>query len=419
MAIVHEKQKLAFNDPSRFKYLLVGRRGGKTKLITEAICRAVQQAPLGAKIFYIGPTLQQAYELIWDALRDRFDELLWKYEDKKSERRFEFKGGISVYVIGGEKIRRIRGHKVFFLCIDELAFFETDLNEVWRACRPTLTDLKGSAIVATTPNGKGTQAYDFYLEALKKTEWAIHSWVTLENPFIDPLEIEAAKHELDERSFRQEYLAEWESFDGLAYYNFNEKIHIVRQEINLDSPLYLCFDFNVNPTTLILRQSKIDRHLEKLCYAKEYSIKNSSTIDTLRNFCEDYKVFKDRVRLKIRGDSTGDNRKSSTGRSDYYYVKEILSDYGFNYEYEVPSKNPPIIDRVQHVNNYLRNVKGEHRIEVDPTCVELIRDLSSQVLEGRFPSDKNNLGHRADAIGYDVHMDYLMKHRGNTTTIQL
>lgn len=412
----HLKQIAAYKDPARFKFLLAGRRGGKSELIVNDISKAVSEMPEQSDIFYIGPTNQTAMEIIWERLEERFYQNKWKFRDLISKQRFIFQGQRNVYVIGAEKIRRIRGHKVYKAYLDELAFFETDLNQVWRAVRPALSDLSGKAILSTTPNGKGTQAYDFYMEVMKKDEWTYHHWFSIDNPGIDRLEIEAARKELDEKSFKQEYEASWEAYEGLAYYAFNENIHIKKQpKIIEEIPLTLHFDFNVNPTTLVLGQ----RYPDMYRFKKEYSLKNSSTIATVKNFCEEFKHLNQKLRLKIRGDASGRARSSTTGFADYHYIQEMLTTYGFSYDYEVPASNPPIVDRVQHVNSYLMNSLGQHRVEVDPTCVDTIRDLSSQVLEGRFPSDKNNIGHKADAIGYGIYWDWANSRDNKSSTIQL
>jgi len=54
------------------------------------------------------------------------------------------------------------------------------------------------------------------------------------------------------------------------------------------------------------------------------------------------------------------------------------------------------------------NTKGVSRVLIDPGCKELITDLASQKLEGRIPSDKGNLGHKADAFGYRIYWQHLM-----------
>lgn len=412
----HHKQIAAYKDDARFKFILAGRRAGKSELIVEDVCRAVSLMPPRSDIFYIGPTNQSAKEIIWSRLEERFYQNKYKFEPYISKQCFEFSKQRLVYVIGGEKIRRIRGHKVYKAYLDELAFFESDLNEVWRAVRPSLSDLKGKVICSTTPNGKGTQAYDFYLEVLKKPEWKYYHWGSIDNPGIDRSEIEDARKELDEKSFKQEYEARWESYDGVAYYNFDEQVHIKQQPvINTNMPLILHFDFNVNPTSLVLGQ----RYPDMYRFKKEYSFKNSSTEKTIEAFCEDFKSDKSKLNLKIRGDASGSARSSTTGYADYYYVHEMLRSYGFNFSHEVKASNPPIVDRVKHANSYLKNSLGQHRVEFDPSCVDTIRDFSSQETDGRVPIDKNGLGHKADACTYGIYWDWFINRASPSSTVQL
>lgn len=420
MLPIHKKQRDAFKDPARFKFILAGRRGGKTVGMREDLLSALPGAPDKGEIFYIGPTNQTAKDLIWDDLIDRLDDLGWQYKPRVAESCFRLSRGRKIFIIGAEKIRRIRGHKVFRAYLDEIAFYSEDLNKIWRAVRPALSDLRGKAVIGTTPDGKGTQAYDFYLKVLEKQakgkSWKYFTWNTIDNPFIDPAEIEEAKQELDERSFQQEYMASWQSFEGLAYYNFQEDVHIKScSEFIKGHPIAMMLDFNVNPTSLLLGQDLGYKHSIK----KEYSLKNSSTINTVKTFCEDFKDQARSTLFEIYGDATGQSRRSNTGFSDYHYIQEIMTQYGFNYQMKVLGDNPAIIDRVAHVNAHLRNAKGEVRIEIDPSCTDTIRDLSGQVLEGRFPSDKNNMGHKADALGYYIYCKTMLSKRRSQQTIQL
>lgn len=378
--------------------------------------RAIDNAPYRGEVVYIGPTNSHAKELIWEPIEEALDELGWRYKPMISKQRFELMGKRKIYVIGAEKISRIRGRALSFAALDELAYFSGDLNEVWRAIRPALADNKGRSIAATTPDGKGTQAYEWFVKAQKDDQWSVHQWYTMDNPWIDPDEIEDAKRELDDKSFRQEFMATWESFEGLAYYNFDDTLHVKPQSpLDFNKAFHLCFDFNVNPTTLLISQ----REGDSLRYKREYSLKHSSTEETVQQFCDDFKQKAEYINIKIRGDSSGKARASTTGKSDYQYVEEILRHNGFNFVVEVPPKNPPIIDRVKHVNGWLRPVAGSHRIEIDPSCEELIRDLSSQELNGRHPSDKNNLGHKADALGYDVYYEQRIGNRRKSRTLEL
>lgn len=409
-------QDAAYADLARFMIIVAGRRGGKTHLIKKKIRQKAYQSPPGAEIAYIGPTNQHAKEIIWDALIEEFDQAGWNYKPYVSKQRFELPGKRKVYVLGAEKIQRLRGHALYHAFPDELAFFHTPLQEVMQVLRPCLSDLKGGITCATTPDGKGTEAYDLWIQAQSRDDWSTHFWKTIDNPHIDPEEIAEARRNLDEKSFLQEYEAAWQSFEGLAYYAFDENLHIKKQPpINKEYPIKLCFDFNVNPTTLLISQ-KINGMNR---YLKEYSLKNSSTEQTVLDFCEDHKdISRVSHELRIRGDSSGNNRSSTTGWSDYKYVQDILTNKGFRFSLDVPSRNPAIVDRVKYVNSWLRSFDGHHRVEIDPSCRDLIRDLASQALKGRHPDDKNNLGHKADALGYDIYWEQVnSKTRTQSTLI--
>lgn len=396
--------------------ILAGRRGGKTYCMTERAIRRIGNSPKMAKIFFVGPTHGHAEELFWDHLAMRFNQLGWKYRPRLSKKHYELADKRKVYVIGAERFDLMRGHGIWHVAFDEIAYFREDLSKIWRAVRPALSDFKGTSDWGSTPDGKGSQAYEFYNHYKGKLEWSYHHWVTLDNPYMDPGEIEEAKRDLDEVSFKQEYEASWETFSMLAYYNYQESVHRKQQApINPAVPVHMAFDFNVNPTTLLLSQYQD----QTMRYVKEYSFNDSSTERTIKSFCEDNQHLKDSVLFKVRGDATGDNRKSNTGKTDYQYVRDVLGYYGFNYKYEVRASNPAIVDRVKIVNGWLKPIAGRHRVELDPSCIELHKDFDGQKSDGRIPSPEGNRGHKADAAGYDIYWQYCVDNRKPSGVIQL
>ena len=93
--------------------------------------------------------------------------------------------------------------------------------------RPALTDKKGWALFIGTPKGKDA-LFELFLKGQKnEDDFASFSFKTLDNPYIDPKEVEKARGELPGRYFRQEYEASFEDFTGLIYPEFNEKEHII------------------------------------------------------------------------------------------------------------------------------------------------------------------------------------------------
>jgi hypothetical protein len=402
----HLKQLKCFHDNARFKFVLAGRRGGKTFMMVEDIIKTAHTMPPWSEIYYVGPTNQQAEELIWEPLEYRLEQQDWNFRALISKRRFELSRKRKIYVIGAEKHRRMRGKPIAKAYFDELAFWDADIMKVWRAVRPALTDYKGQCIAATTPDGKNTPAYEFYLDIAKKHNWKYYTWSSLDNPYLDPTEIEDARLELDEKSFRQEYEASWESFEGLAYYSFDESLHVMdTPKIRCEIPLILSFDFNVNPTSLLLSQW----HDDAMYFKGEYSLKNASTEDTVIKFTRDYKDMAPNVRILIRGDAAGKSRSSPTGRTDYQVIEEILTAQGFRWERQVLGSNPPIVDRVKIVNSWLKPYGRKPRVYIDVSCKELIKDLSSQETNGRIPTDKGNLGHKNDALGYCIYYENRLK----------
>jgi hypothetical protein len=89
--------------------------------------------------------------------------------------------------------------------IDEASFI-SDLEDGWlNSIRPTLTDYKGRALFLSTPRGKN-YFYSLYLKSGEQ-DWQSFKFSTYDNPHIDPSEIDAARAQLPEVVFEQEYMA--------------------------------------------------------------------------------------------------------------------------------------------------------------------------------------------------------------------
>ena len=89
--------------------------------------------------------------------------------------------------------------------------------EVWEMIlRPTLADVKGGALFIGTPAGKN-HFHKLWLEAQlpeNEEDWESYQFVSTDNPFLDPAEIEAAQKSMSTQAFRQEFEATFESFSG-------------------------------------------------------------------------------------------------------------------------------------------------------------------------------------------------------------
>ena len=90
--------------------------------------------------------------------------------------------------------------------IDEAAFVKEDLFT--KIIRPALADLKGEAVLISTPDGRNW-FYDAFKtgESDKFKDWKSWHLTTKDNPTIDPEEIDAAKSTLSSFHFNQEFMA--------------------------------------------------------------------------------------------------------------------------------------------------------------------------------------------------------------------
>ena len=161
----------------------------------------------GYPVAWFAPT----YKYLADVWRDMRESLLpYTTRSDSTERRIELVGGgvVDMWTLDGGDAGR--GRKYRRVVIDEAALVP-NLANVWTAAiRPTLTDLAGDAFFLSTPRGRNDfwALYQQGIDSLQD-EWRCWQMPTCTNPFIRPDEIEAARHDLPERVFQQEYLAEF------------------------------------------------------------------------------------------------------------------------------------------------------------------------------------------------------------------
>lgn len=194
---------------ARLNVLACGRRFGKSLLGLQLIADV---ALTGAPTHWAAPT----YKILGDAWRDCKD-LLMPVISRVSEqdKRIELVTGgtIEFWTLdGADPMRSRKGKRVF---IDEAGMC-SELETQWNnAIRPVLTDLEGDAFFAGTPKGRNYfwQLFAKGQDELQK-EWSSWQMPSSTNPFLNPDEIEAARLEMPDRSFRQEYQAEFIADSG-------------------------------------------------------------------------------------------------------------------------------------------------------------------------------------------------------------
>ena len=208
---LHDAQMEIFTSPKRFKIASCGRRFGKSYLAAWVLIINALKSD-SKDVFYVAPTFQQAKDILWSILKSIGKDVIKAAHENTAT--LTLVNDRKIYLKGSERPDTLRGVGLAYVVMDEYASMK---QEVWEMIlRPTLADIKGGALFIGTPAGKN-HFYQLWLDAQKeeyKKEWEAFQFNSTDNPFLDPLEIEAARNTMSTQAFRQEFEATFETFSG-------------------------------------------------------------------------------------------------------------------------------------------------------------------------------------------------------------
>ena len=195
----HNAQRTVLDSKARFRVMMCGRRFGKS-LISQSI--SIENGLNGKRVAYITPTYQLGKIFFQEICKVLTEDI---YKKNESDLTISFITGGSIRFFTGERLDALRGLKFHLVIIDEASYIP-NLQEGWNnSIRPTLTDYKGKAIFLSTPKGKNF-FYSLYMKS-DEPDWESFKFTTYDNPHIDATEIDAAKIQLPNVVFEQEYMA--------------------------------------------------------------------------------------------------------------------------------------------------------------------------------------------------------------------
>lgn len=164
-----------------------------------------------ANCAWVAPWFRQAkiaYRLIRRAFAKYGKKVIVSKSD--SDLRLEFGNGSVIQFFSAENHDSIRGDGYHFLVIDEAGDALKD-PAVWTdSIRAALSDTNGQALIIGTPKGRNLFFQLFARgQDPEYPDWESFHARTADNPYIPKAEIEAAKKELPDDAFEQEYGAEF------------------------------------------------------------------------------------------------------------------------------------------------------------------------------------------------------------------
>lgn len=228
-----------------------------------------------------------------------------------------------------------------------------------------------------------------------------------DNPAIPRQELARLEAIYPEGSAARRIRLEGEWLPGIggsrAYTAFNRQLHVRPQPLpNYRRPLCWTWDFNVDPMCSVVGQ----RDGEAFRIFRNLVIEEASIPEMCQLFYETFP--KHAAEIWLYGDATSKGRSRQTGKSDYWQVLNEMRSYGVPIRMKVPESNPAVPDRVNAVNRLLKDEYGQVRLEMDPSCTELIADME-QVLRDERGGIKKVYNrkdpyfrrtHSSDALGY-------------------
>jgi hypothetical protein len=423
----HPVQARYWLTTGRFNVVPAGRRSGKTELAKRRLVRMAFSPPnLGGsaypdpRYFAGAPTRDQAKRIFWYDLKQMVPASLQSKEPSESQLIIYCINGAEIHVLGMDKPQRIEGVPWDGGILDEYGNMK---KETWpEHVRPALSDRRGWCDMIGVPEGRN-HYYHAYKAALHDRTGIRQAFHWFSSDILPPEEIDEARKDLDDLTFKQEYEGSFINFTGRAYWTYEDKLHCARiyETYNRGEPLLFMFDFNVAPGVAVIGQEmKLPTpHGNEWgvgLIGEVYIPRNSNTImvcDKLIKDWGDHDGF-----IYVYGDATGGAGGSAKILgSDWQLIKEKLWSYFGNDRtvFRVPNVNPRERDRVNSVNSLLLSSSGSIRMMIDPSkCPHLVEDFEGvRLVEGGSGEiDKKydlTLSHLTDAVGYFAWREYPVK----------
>jgi hypothetical protein len=369
-----------------------GRRFGKTFLSINEMARYARHP--NQRILYVAPTYRQARTVIWDELKDQLISRRWVKKINESDLSIRLVNNSLISIRSSDNYDALRGGKYDFIVLDEAG----DINpECWfSVLRPTLSDTGGHALFIGSPKGRN-YFYDLWLQAGAQQDWSSFQYTTLDGGNVPAEEVEAARRDLDIRTFEQEYLAQFNSDGSVVFYAFTEdNIKTWPGWGTEHTPVHIGMDFNVSPMSAVCATKTPDG----LHVFDEIEIHGSNTNELVQEIRTRYGFQRP---IFVYPDASGARRTTnSPGVSDHI----ILMNAGF--KIQVDPANPPVSEAIASVNSLLCNSVGQRRLYVDPKC-RRVREVMlkfSYKANTRVPDKDHGLDHLADGMRYLVHKLY-------------
>ena len=259
-------------EGKRFAVVVAHRRFGKT---VAALNHLIREAVLNEKetprYAYIAPTYGQAKRVAWDYLVKYTTPL--GGTNNISELRVDF-WGRRIQLYGSDNPDSLRGQYFDGVIIDEVG----DQNpKIWTdIVRPALTDRKGWCLFIGTPKGHN-HFKELRDRAEKEEGWGLLEFKASETGVVDEVELKAAKNEMGQDKYLQEFECSFDasvegSYYGTLLQEIEQKKHmqeIPREEL---SRTFTAWDLGMGDSTSIWVAQLVGTEVRLIDYYENHGV---------------------------------------------------------------------------------------------------------------------------------------------------
>jgi hypothetical protein len=204
-----------------------------------------------AQYAYIAPFRSQAKSVAWDYLK--FYAQPVSKSTNESDLTVELVNGAKIRLFGSDNADAMRGLGFNGVYLDEYGDFKPS---VWgNVIRPTLSDRLGWAVFGGTPKGKN-QFHDIYRVSQATPDWFLLRLPATASKILPASELRAAKDQLSQDQYDQEYECSFEAailgaFYGTEMRQVDTEGRVRDLKFDPDAPVFTAWDLGYRDDTAI------------------------------------------------------------------------------------------------------------------------------------------------------------------------
>ena len=376
----------AINNPKyRFVSAAISRRQGKT-YIANIIGQLVSLIP-NANILIMSPNYSLS-QISFDLQRNlikHFDLEVTK--DNAKDKVIEISNGSTIRMGSVNQVDSCVGRSYNLIIFDEAALADgKDAFNV--ALRPTLDTDNSKAIFISTPRGKNNWFAEFFDRGYDDEfkEWASIRATYKDNPRMSQSDIDEARKTMSDAEFRQEYEADFNTYEGQVWnFDYESCTGSLKEMDTSKMDIFAGLDVGYrDPTAFCVLAYDWDE--EKYYLLDEYLDAERTT----EQHAKEIQMMIDRWDI------------------DYIYIdsaaQQTRFDFAQNYDISTVNAKKSILDGIAHVEG----IVGNNKLIVDQECLESLASLDQYQWDPnpnllKEKPKHNRACHMADAIRYALY----------------